>query len=516
MPIEVGDKLHHPSASTILGEGERVSSTYPALIDEVCIGHRVLIEDGLLRFVCTEKTDQELICNCTAAGILKNSKGINLPDTTVTVPSITERDWECIDWAIEQRLDYLAMSFVRKADDIRELRSYLQDKISDIHLIAKIEKAEAVTHIDEIIDASDGLMVARGDLGVEMDVAMVPIIQKDLLRRCQAAGKPVIVATQMLQSMVDQSTPTRAEVSDVANAIFDGTDAVMLSGETSVGKFPVVTVHTMAHIAEVTETYLTSADESMVPLPLVKTTLPAGALARGALRIVHDLKAKLVVVWTQTGTTARVFSKHHFPVPIIALSPDHRSLRRMALHYGVIPQEMQATPDLTALIREIDRFVTAKKYAEPKDRILIVAGWSPGTPGTMNGLVIHVVGDSWITGAVGTNAAADGENGEGMNRPAGTEPPGFPKLALAACALLLIVLGPGCSHSPPGRSKRRRLRIDPILATQDYWLNKPAVVHVEGADFYQLWSTCRGVAARSVFSDRSRGLPRGIIDDASR
>jgi pyruvate kinase len=394
MLINVGDTLVI-QRDPIIGENGRASSTYPALVDEVCAGHRVLIEDGLLRFVCAEKNANELICNCTAGGILKSSKGINLPDTCITVPSITERDWECVDWAIEQRLDYLAMSFVRKADDLHELRSYLADKVSDIHLIAKIEKAEAIDQIDEIIEATDGLMVARGDLGVEMDVAEVPIMQKDLIRRCQAAGKPVIVATQMLQSMIEQSSPTRAEVSDVANAIFDGTDAVMLSGETSVGKFPVVAVHTMAHVAEVTEEYLTRGDTSMTTVPMVKTTLPAGALARGALRIVHDLKAKLVVVWTQTGTTARVFSKHHFPVPILALSPDHRSLRRMALHYGVIPQEMQSTPDLTDLIKRIDDFILTRKYAEATDRILIVAGWSPGTPGTMNGLVIHTVGESW-------------------------------------------------------------------------------------------------------------------------
>lgn len=394
MPIKVGDSLVIQREPTI-GENGRVSSTYPALVDEVEAGHRVLIEDGLLRFVCTEKKADELHCNCLSGGVLKSSKGINLPDTPVNVPSITERDWQCIDWAIEQRLDYLALSFVRKADDIRELRAYLNDKVSDIHLIAKIEKAEAVDRIDEIIDASDGLMVARGDLGVEMDVASVPIIQKDLIRRCQSAGKPVIVATQMLQSMVEQSSPTRAEVSDVANAIFDGTDAVMLSGETSVGKFPVVTVHTMSHIADVTEAYLTQIDTSNLAPPLVKTSLPAGALARGTLRIVHDLRAKLVIVWTQTGTTARVFSKHHFPVPIIALSSDHRTLRRMALHYGVIPQEMQATPDLTNLIARIDEFIVSRRYAEPKDRIVIVAGWSPSTPGTMNGLVIHTVGDSW-------------------------------------------------------------------------------------------------------------------------
>ena len=329
MPINVGDTFILQRDS-IIGVNGRACCIYPKLIDEVCIGHRVLIEDGLLRFLCVDKTENELHLSCNAGGILKSKKGINLPDSALTTPSITDHDWACVDWAIEQRLDYLALSFVRTAADINELREYLTDKVADIHLIAKIELAEAVDHIDEIIDSADGLMVARGDLGVEMDVALVPIIQKDMIRRCQSAGKPVIVATQMLQSMVENSTPTRAEVSDVANAIFDGTDAVMLSGETSVGKFPVVTVHTMAHVAEVTEDYLVREEIPLKPAPKVRTTLPAGALARGALRIVSDLQAKLVVVWTQTGTTARVFSKHHFPCPIIALSPDHRSLRRMA------------------------------------------------------------------------------------------------------------------------------------------------------------------------------------------
>jgi pyruvate kinase len=393
MPIGAGDTLVI-QRNAITGENGRVSSIYNELVDEVCVGQRVLVEDGLLRFVCTEKKPDEIICNCLAGGILKSSKGINLPDTAINTPSMTDRDWECVDWAVDQRLDYLALSFVRKAEDLEELRSYLTDKVSDIHLIAKIEKAEAIDQIDGIIDASDGLMVARGDLGVEMDVAQVPIIQKDLIRRCQIAGKPVIVATQMLQSMIEQSSPTRAEVSDVANAIFDGTDAVMLSGETSVGKFPVVTVHTMSHIAEVTEEYL-ARTETNANSQIVKTTLHAGALARGALRIVQDLKAKLVIIWTQTGTTARVFSKHHFPVPIIALSPDHRSLRRMALHYGVIPRELSGAPDMTSLIEKVDEFVVTGKLAEAGDRVLIVAGWSPGTPGTMNGLVIHTIGDTW-------------------------------------------------------------------------------------------------------------------------
>ncbi len=283
MPIAVGDTLII-QRDPIIGENGRVSCTYGGLIDDIRIGDRLLIEDGLVRFVCIEKAADEISLNCTSGGILKRSKGINLPGTPINLPSVTERDWECVEWAIENRLDYLALSFVRKAADIIEIRDYLRDKVSDIHLIAKIEKAEAVQQIDPIIEAADGLMVARGDLGVEMDVAHVPILQKDMIRRCQAAGKSVIVATQMLQSMIEQSSPTRAEVSDVANAIFDGTDALMLSGETSIGKYPLQAVHTMAHVAEVTEQYLVSRVESeSLPPPRVKTTLPAGADGAGGI-----------------------------------------------------------------------------------------------------------------------------------------------------------------------------------------------------------------------------------------
>ena len=394
MTIEVGDTLVI-QREPIDGKDGRVSSTYTQLIDDIKVGDRVLIEDGLLRFIVTNKTPSELDCKCTAGGVLKSAKGINLPKTVVNIPSITERDWECVDWAIEQRIDYLALSFVRKPEDIVTLRDYLKDKVSDIHLIAKIEKAEAVERIDAIIDATDGLMVARGDLGVEMDVAQVPIIQKDLIRRCRLAGKPVIVATQMLQSMIEQSSPTRAEVSDVANAIFDGTDAVMLSGETSVGKFPVGSVLTMSHVAQVTEDYIVTAPTGNEMEPRIKTTLAAGSLARGVLRIVEDIDAKLVIIWTQTGGTARVFSKYRFPVPVIALSNDHRTLRRMALHYGVVPEHMPSVNDINSVIQATDEVVLRKKYAAAGDRVVIVAGWSPASPGSMNGMVIHIVGTPW-------------------------------------------------------------------------------------------------------------------------
>ena len=395
MPIEVGDELVF-QRDPIIGHDRRVSTTYEQLVDDVQVGDRVMVEDGLLRFVCIEKEHDAIRCNCTAGGVLKSSKGINLPNTVVTVPSITDKDWECVDWAIDNGLDYLALSFVRKADDLKMLRWQLQRRHSDIQIIAKIEKAEALREMDGIIEASDGLMVARGDLGVEMDLAQVPLIQKSLVKRCQRAGKPVIVATQMLQSMVEQSSPTRAEVSDVANAILDGTDAVMLSAETSVGKFPLLAVHTMSHVADVTEQYVAQNNEADgVSAPLIQANEASVALARGAWRIVTDIKAKLVVTWSGTGATARVFSKHHFPVPIIAMSGDPRTVRRMALDYGVIPFLGAPAGDMPKLVADADALVRSLKLAEPGDRIVIVAGWSPAMPNTMNGIIIHTVGEKW-------------------------------------------------------------------------------------------------------------------------
>src|SRR5690606_36537672 len=345
----------------------------------------------------TDKNYNELRCQCTAGGVLKTGKGVNLPNTAVNLPSITDRDWQCVEWAIENDLDYLALSFVRKADDILLLRQHLRNRVSDIHIIAKIEKAEAIKDIDAILEASYGLMVARGDLGVEMDVAQVPIMQKDLIRRCQVAGKPVIVATQMLQSMIEQSSPTRAEVSDVANAIFDGTTAVMLSGETSVGKFPIGSVHTMAHVAATTETYVASTDTAREPVMRLKMMQLSSAIAKGVWQMVQDLDLKLVAIWSQTGGTARIFSKARFPVPIVALSSDHRALRRMALHYGVIPQEMLPPRDNVALVQQMDTMVQERGYAQSGDRIVIVAGASMGTPSTMNSVIIHTVGETWHT-----------------------------------------------------------------------------------------------------------------------
>jgi len=397
MAIQTGEELII-QRQPIIGQNRRVSSTYPGLIDDVRIGDRVLIEDGLLRFVVTDKNYNEIRCQTTAGGVLKTGKGINLPHTPINLPSITDRDWQCVEWAIENDLDYLALSFVRRADEIQLLREHLRNRVSDIHIIAKIEKAEAIEQIDAIIEAADGLMIARGDLGVEMDVAEVPIIQKDLIRRCQSAGKPVIVATQMLQSMIEHSSPTRAEVSDVANAIFDGTDAVMLSGETSVGKFPVGAVHTMAHVAQVTEQYIVSSGLNKESPLKLRTMQLSAAIANGVRRIAEDLKIRLVVVYSQTGATARIFSKSRLSPPIVALSSDHRALRRMAMHWGVIPQEMPPPRHMNELVNNVDEMLRQRKFAEAGERIVVVAGSSLGTPGTMNGIVLHTVGERYQTG----------------------------------------------------------------------------------------------------------------------
>ena len=407
MPVGPGDDLVL-QRDPVVGRDGRISTTYPALVDDVQVGHRLMIEDGLIRCVCTDKYRDEIRCRCTVGGVVKSSKGINLPNTPVSVPSVTDKDWDCVEWSIQNDLDYLALSFVRKADDLKMLRFHLQRKHSPIELIAKIEKPEALQEIEEILVVSDGLMIARGDLGVEMDVAQVPIIQKDLIRRCQAAGKPVIVATQMLQSMVEQASPTRAEVSDVANAILDGTDAVMLSAETSVGKFPLGAVHTMGHVAEVTEEYIIGRIRNDTrSAPRAADNAPAGALARGAWRIVQDIGAKVVVIFSQTGATARVFSKHHFPVPIVALSTDRRTLRKMALHFGVLPFETQAPSDMTDSIARADALVQGKKLAAAGDRIVIVAGWSPAMPQTMNGIIIHTLGEKWAIVHPGTANARE-------------------------------------------------------------------------------------------------------------
>ncbi|MGD9110000.1 MAG: pyruvate kinase, partial [Phycisphaerales bacterium] len=266
-----------------------VGTNYENFARDVKIGDRVLIDDGQIALQITGKSENKVVCRTIIGGTLQSHKGISLPDSNVSVPSVTPYDWQCVDWAIENKLDFLALSFIRSGDDIRQLSDYLRGKDSDIKLVAKIETQAAVQNLDDIIDAGYAILIARGDLGVEIDLAEVPLIQKRITHMCRRCGKPVIVATQMLQSMINNPVPTRAEVSDTANAIMDFTDAVMLSGETAVGSYPLDAAKTIRRIAEVTEDYLDQADVVYPKIVTSDELLLTAAMTHSVAQITEDI-----------------------------------------------------------------------------------------------------------------------------------------------------------------------------------------------------------------------------------
>jgi pyruvate kinase len=376
----------------ILGNATRLSTTFPALIDEAAVGDRVLINDGLIALVVEARRPDELHLRCLIGGLLSDHKGVNLPDTQLTIPALTDKDHQDAAWAIEQQLDYLALSFVRRADDVSDLRRILDGHCSDIQIIAKIEKPQAIDELDAIISAADGILVARGDLGVEMDLARVPILQKDMTRRCQAVGKPVIIATQMLQSMIDSPTPTRAETTDVANAVLDRTDAVMLSAETAVGRYPIESVQTMQRICSETEKYL----DQVVPVAMEwhgQDDLPiTSSLASSARSLAESLRPPLLAVWTQSGASARLLSKQRFNCPIIALTEHSRTCNKLALHYGVTAVLTTCPPDTVAMLDCLDDILRARQWAREGDHVIVIAGTHFEHTGGNNALLIHEVG----------------------------------------------------------------------------------------------------------------------------
>lgn len=387
------------------------STTFPAIIDDVRPGQRLLINDGeiQMRVIGSEGTGakRRLTAEVVVGGLVTSSKGINLPDSDLTTSAVTSHDWDCVQWAIDHELDFLALSFVRKAADLRELKSGLGAMLSragkqgtlKMSIIAKIEKPQALDELDAIVQESDALMVARGDLGVEMDVAEVPIIQKRIISAAHAQGKPVIVATQMLQSMIESPVATRAEVSDVANAIFDGADAVMLSGETAVGKWPIDAVRMMARIARAAgrgyeEARGTLGQIEPGPSKLVGGRYRTAALAHGVRVVVRDLGAKLVVTWSQQAGSARYLSQNRFRVPIVAASSSHASLRRMALLHAVLPIHMDAPASKEAFIDHMDALILKLGLASQGDPIVVVTGEPIGVAGVTNGLQIHYIGEA--------------------------------------------------------------------------------------------------------------------------
>lgn len=385
--------------------------TYEKLVTEVEVGHRVLINDGAIRMLAVDKDPEagELRCRVRVGGIVTSNKGINLPQSDISAPAITERDWECVGWAVSLGMDFVALSFVRNAAEVRELKERLSqmcpvDRKEDptgaglgIPVVAKIEKPQALANIEAIVDAADAIMVARGDLGVEMDIAQVPVAQKGIVETCAAYGKPCIVATQMLETMIENPIPTRAEASDVANAIFDGADAVMLSGETAVGKHPSLVVETMKRIIAAAEARVALLPRaSSAPLKLVQSKYPTAALAHGAWQVAQDVDAVLVACWSQDGGTARYLSQNNFSIPIFAWSSNVRATRRMALLSGVTP--VHAKPPESGLLAEwnadVDEYLLSHKLAKPGDFIILLAGKPLGTPKVVNTIAIHRVGET--------------------------------------------------------------------------------------------------------------------------
>lgn len=379
---------------TVLGTPERLSSNYPALVDDVSVGDRILIDDGNVLLRAVEKRPDELVAVCEVGGVISDRKGINLPDSCVSSPSLTQKDRADLEWGVRNRLEYVALSFVRSPDELHELRSAIADldSTSRTQIVSKIEKPQAVERMREIVEASDVVLVARGDLGVEMDVARVPMIQKEIAVECRLAGKPMIIATQMLQSMVSSPVPTRAEVSDVANAILDDADAVMLSAETSVGQYPVESVATMRRIALETESFTRRFGRPFATAPARETPV-AKAVIHGASVVAEELQAALVAAWTLDGEAARLLSRHRMAAPIVALTRCSETCRQMALLYGVQPVWM---PDMRApdcMMRELDGVVLRAGLAKPGDQVVVVSDLRPEVPGETDALMVHTVGD---------------------------------------------------------------------------------------------------------------------------
>ncbi len=390
--IETGQVIEFVESSEPTRPG-RLTIQLPGLLREVEVGHRLYIDDGLVRLLVTDRSGDALRCNVTAGGMIASRKGVNLPDTRLTLPALTEKDRADAAWAVKNGLDYLALSFVRRPEDVQQLRALVTQANGDLGIIVKIEKVEAIEQLEALIALSDGVMVARGDLGVEMDVWQVPLMQKAIVARCRRAGKPVIVATQMLQSMVSAPTPTRAEVSDVANAILDAADAVMLSAETATGDFPVATVEMMNHIARSTEAYAAQnrCEQELGEVPIAGRV--AAAIARSAAQAALTLGAKLVAAWAATGNTLRAIANQRLPMPVVGLTADERLYHKLNLLYGVTPVRIPPRENPAEAARLLDAHLLEEGLAQRGDLVVVVTSTRPNRPDATDTTLIRRLGD---------------------------------------------------------------------------------------------------------------------------
>lgn len=375
----------------VMGNDEKVSINYPMLPKEVKVGDHILLHDGKKALSVTEIKGNDVICKVTVGGEIKNKRGVNLPDSDLSISSITDKDREDLKFGLKNKVDYFALSFVRRPEDITELRDILDKAKSDARIIAKIETPQAMRCIDEIIKVTDGIMVARGDLAVEIPAEDVPLAQKLLIQKCNQAGKPVITATQMLESMINSPVPTRAEVSDVANAILDGTDAIMLSEETTLGQFPVKAVQMMTKIAERMERdshYRNVVGSRKYSDPIKRTS---DAVGNGVIEVAKEADAKVIVALTDKGFAARMISRYKPCQTILALTPSERTRNQLNLSYGCSAMVCKKFTDLSLAIKEAKGIVLKNKLAVKGDKIVVVFGLPLGKSGGTNSLVVETL-----------------------------------------------------------------------------------------------------------------------------
>ncbi|MFE4710337.1 MULTISPECIES: pyruvate kinase [Paenibacillus] len=384
-PIElVQDEYLTLTTEEILGNQNRISITYSELPNDVQVGSTILIDDGLIGLTVVDIQGTEIKTRIVNGGTIKSKKGVNVPGVAISLPGITEKDTNDIIFGIEQDIDFIAASFVRKASDVLEIRELLEKhNASHIQIISKIENQQGVDNLDEILAVSDGLMVARGDLGVEIPAEDVPLAQKLMIKKCNVAGKPVITATQMLDSMQRNPRPTRAEASDVANAIFDGTDAIMLSGETAAGKYPVESVLTMSRIAEKAESAL-DYREIFNKQQFAQETTVTEAISQSVAISALDLNAKAIISSTVTGHTARVVSKYRPKAPIIAVTTQERTMRQLSLVWGVTPVYGQVATSTDELLETALKGGKDSGLVQGGDLVVITAGIPLGRSGSTN------------------------------------------------------------------------------------------------------------------------------------
>ncbi|HVG97819.1 MAG TPA: pyruvate kinase [Chloroflexota bacterium] len=382
------------TTSPLEGTAERISASYPLLPRDVQPGSRILISDGALELRVVATSDDEVLTEVVAGGELRPRQGMNLPRVSITAPALTEKDIADLDFGLRQGVDWVALSFVRRAEDVRELKRRIAAAGRSTPVMAKIEKPEALDDMPAILAEADGIMVARGDLGVELPLAEVPLVQKQLIAACNDAGKPVVTATQMLESMIRSPRPTRAEASDVANAILDGTDAVMLSGETAVGDFPVEAVRTMATVANVVEAGGRSGASSERPLwQIARNQTVSDAICEAAAAAERVLDVRAIVAYTQTGNTARLVSRLRPRAPILAFTPREETARRINLYWGVTPVLSTPVSNLSQLGAQVSRELTARGVARPGDMVVMTGGHPlPDRTGTNFLKVVEVEG----------------------------------------------------------------------------------------------------------------------------